>query len=79
MDKFLIRKPTASEETSKREKSHQQCSQEIPSKKPQVGINLDDLQSDPGLRVNISNYDSNDREKVRRAYLQKGLCQPRSH
>ncbi|XP_042380415.1 zinc finger MYM-type protein 1-like [Zingiber officinale] len=78
MDKFLKRKSMVNEETSQREKSNLEL-QHVPLKKSQVEINLDDLQSDPGLRVKISNYDPNDREKVRRAYLQKGPCQPRNH
>ncbi|XP_057471076.1 uncharacterized protein LOC130759880 [Actinidia eriantha] len=46
---------------------------------PNVEINVDDLQADPGLRKSIYTYDANDRERVRRSYLQKGPCQPRDH
>ena len=46
---------------------------------PNVEINVDDLQADPGLRKSIYAYDANDRERVRRSYLQKGPCQPRDH
>ena len=42
-------------------------------------VNLYDLPADPGLRKNIYEYDTNDRERIRRAYLQKGPCQPKSH
>ena len=45
---------------------------------PNVVSNLE-LESDPGLRKNIYDYDVNIREDVRRAYLQKGPCQPKSH
>ena len=31
---------------------------------PNVEINVDDLQADPGLRKNIYAYDANDRERV---------------
>ncbi|KAL6523426.1 hypothetical protein OROGR_017029 [Orobanche gracilis] len=79
MDRFLIRKSsTANEETSQREKTCQE-QMNVSSKKPRVEINLDDLPSDPSLRMKISAYDPNDREKVRRSYLQKGPCQPRNH
>ncbi|KAM7485125.1 hypothetical protein LguiA_001134 [Lonicera macranthoides] len=38
-----------------------------------------ELESDPGLRKSIHDYDANIKENVRRAYLQKGPCQPKSH
>ncbi|CAH9079626.1 unnamed protein product [Cuscuta europaea] len=37
------------------------------------------LPSDPGLRIPISRYHPNIRDQVRRAYLQKGPCQPFEH
>ncbi|XP_022861534.1 zinc finger MYM-type protein 1-like, partial [Olea europaea var. sylvestris] len=37
------------------------------------------LPSDPGLRVPIQNYDVNVRDVIRRAYVQRGPCQPRNH
>ncbi|CAH9140347.1 unnamed protein product [Cuscuta epithymum] len=37
------------------------------------------LPSDPGLRIPISSYNPNIRDQVRRAYLQKGPCQPFEH
>ena len=42
-------------------------------KKPHLEINLDDLPSDPGLRRKISDYHPNDHDKIRMAYLQKGV------
>ena len=42
------------------------------STKHRVEINLYDFSSDPRLRVKIVNYDTNDRNKVGRAYLQIG-------
>ncbi|KAL6573705.1 hypothetical protein OROHE_002164 [Orobanche hederae] len=42
-------------------------------------INLPDLPTDPGLRIRILDYNPNIRDEVRRAYLLKGPCQPRSH
>ena len=49
------------------------------SKKDRVKINLADLPSDPGLRPRITNYHPNDRDQVRRAYAQRGACQPKEH
>ncbi|RWR82286.1 zinc finger MYM-type protein 1-like protein [Cinnamomum micranthum f. kanehirae] len=49
------------------------------SKKGRVEVNLTDLPADPGLRNPISSYHPMDRDQVRRAYLQKGPCQPRDH
>ncbi|KAI5338336.1 hypothetical protein L3X38_017607 [Prunus dulcis] len=40
---------------------------------------LANLQADPGLRIRMIEYDTNIRDEVRRAYLQKGHCQPRGH
>jgi len=45
-------------------------------KQPRVDIELNDLESDTGLRKKISSYHPNDQEKVRRAYILNGPCQP---
>ncbi|XP_023731074.2 uncharacterized protein LOC111878813 [Lactuca sativa] len=42
-------------------------------------INLNELLADPGTRRRVSKYNPNDREKIRRAYLQIGPHQPRGH
>ncbi|CAL2255707.1 unnamed protein product [Prunus armeniaca] len=42
-------------------------------------VNSENLPSDPGLRNQILSYHPNVRDQVRRAYLQKGPCQPRGH
>ena len=49
------------------------------SKQDQVEINSADLPSDPGLRSRITDYHPNDRDQVRRAYAQRGACQPKEH
>ncbi|XP_047949501.1 zinc finger MYM-type protein 1-like [Salvia hispanica] len=49
------------------------------SKRQHVEINLDGLPSDPGLRKRISIYHPNDRDRIRRHYLQQGPCQPKGH
>ena len=40
---------------------------------------MEDLPSDSGKRIKISAYHPNDRDKIRRAYLQRGPCQPTQH
>ncbi|XP_022845237.1 zinc finger MYM-type protein 1-like [Olea europaea var. sylvestris] len=42
-------------------------------------VDVAQLPSDPGLRVPIQNYDVNIRDAIRRAYMQRGPCQPRNH
>ena len=48
-------------------------------KRSKVDIDLTKIPSDPGLRTPISEYDPNIRNQVRRAYMQRGPCQPRNH
>ena len=48
-------------------------------KRIKVDIDLENLPTDPGLRTPISKYDPNIRDEVRRAYIQRGPCQPRNH
>ncbi|KAL5567045.1 hypothetical protein UlMin_030209 [Ulmus minor] len=38
-----------------------------------------DLPTDPGLRCPILDYNPNDRDQIRREFLLRGPCQPRSH
>ncbi|XP_038707267.1 zinc finger MYM-type protein 5-like [Tripterygium wilfordii] len=45
----------------------------------QKEIDLEDILADPGLRKPINEYLVNDRDRVRRAYLQKGPTQPHGH
>ncbi|KAL1225039.1 hypothetical protein V5N11_002818 [Cardamine amara subsp. amara] len=42
-------------------------------------VDLDNLSYDPGERIPILEYHPNIRDEVRRIYLTKGPCQPRSH
>ena len=49
------------------------------SKHSRVEIDLDDLPSDPGMRKKNSEYHPNERDAIRRAYWQRGPCQPREH
>ena len=64
MDKFLTKRPRSSSE---------HCGSSSQQQQPHVEINLNELPSDPGLRPRITTYHPNDQDKIRRAYLQKGL------
>ncbi|KAJ0964830.1 hypothetical protein J5N97_025968 [Dioscorea zingiberensis] len=75
MDKYFIKRKTILEEPSNVNTSDAQPN----AKKDRIELNIDDLPSDPGLRKKVSDYHPNDRDKVRRAYLQKGPCQPYTH
>ena len=56
--------------------SHTQEDNTSPLKQSCVEINLVDLTTDPGLQNRIMDYNPNDRDQIRRAYLQRGPCQP---
>ena len=49
------------------------------SKQTSSEFDLSSLPTDPGLRPRILDYSHDVRDKIRRAYLQKGPCQPRGH
>ena len=49
------------------------------SKKSRLDDTLNNIPADPGLRTRILDYDPNIRDEIRRAYIQKGPCQPRDH
>ncbi|KAJ9539525.1 hypothetical protein OSB04_032258 [Centaurea solstitialis] len=51
--------------------------QETPLK--YMKIDLDSLPADPGQRPSMEVYHVNQRDEIRRHYLQKGPCQPRNH
>ena len=40
---------------------------------------MEALEHDPGKRIPISRYDVNDRDSVRRRYIELGPCQPKNH
>ena len=74
MDKFVIKRKTPfihqSNEEARRVEDDGQKNEEV---------ELRNLPADPGLRIPISEYHPNIRDHVRRAYLQKGPCQPNNH
>ncbi|XP_077251768.1 uncharacterized protein LOC143890992 [Tasmannia lanceolata] len=49
------------------------------SKRPRVEVNIADLPVDPGLRIRISDYHPNERDKIQRHYLQREPYQPKDH
>jgi hypothetical protein len=66
LDKYFKRKFLEDEESIKASSS----------KKSHIKINSNILFADPGLRRAIYEYHINDRDAIRRAYLQKNPCQP---
>ncbi|KAL6573582.1 ubiquitin-specific protease ubp15 [Orobanche hederae] len=74
MDKFLIKRKATGDSSSTPNNNNVDR-----SKQSRMEINLPDLPTDPGLRIRILDYNPNIRDEVRRAYLLKGPCQPRSH
>ena len=91
MDKFVIRKPKCNESSSTGGSVNQRLpkclstsanvKESEPSlKQRRIEVNLEELPADPGLRSSIfdnSTISSNEKDRIRRAYLQKGPCQPR--
>jgi hypothetical protein len=69
MEKFFKRKSTL--------ESQQQLGPSF--KKLFLDVDLENLPADPGERNQMLCYHPNDRDEIRRAYLQKGPCQPKEH
>ena len=69
MEKYYARKLVEDKQVDEKNRSSDLGQS---STKHRVEINLYDFSSDPRLRVKIVNYDTNDRNKVGRAYLQIG-------
>ena len=70
MDRFLKRKLPSNEQQS----SSKSCESSL--QQLRIEINLEDLPLDPGKRIKISACHPNDQDKIWRAYLQRGPCQP---
>ncbi|KAH1240684.1 Zinc finger MYM-type protein 1 [Glycine max] len=73
MNRFLKRKLPSNEQQSS-SKSYESSLQQ-----QRIEINLEDFPLDLGKRIKILAYYPNDRDKIRRAYLQRGPCQPTLH
>ena len=48
-------------------------------KQTRIEVDVVNLPTDPGLRIKISNYHPNERDQIRRHYLQNKDCQPVNH
>ena len=72
LDKYFKRKSLENDESIKTSSHVTQSS----SNKSHIEIHPGTLLTDPGLRRPIYEYHINDRDAIRRAYLQKGHHQP---
>jgi len=45
----------------------------------EIRVDLEALEHDPRKRIPISRYNVNDRDSVRRRYIELGPCQPKNH
>ena len=48
-------------------------------KQIRIEVDVANLPTNPGLRIKISDYHSNERDQIRRHYLQNKYCQPIDH
>ncbi|XP_023762031.1 uncharacterized protein LOC111910413 [Lactuca sativa] len=80
MLKFLkkIDNPSSSSLSDQHETVHKDTKERTSTSK-HVKIDLNTLPADPGERPSMEVYHANQRDEIRRAYLQKGLYQPRKH
>jgi len=72
LDKYFKRKSIENKESIKASSHVTQSS----SKKSHIEINSDTILVNPGLKRPIYEYHVNDRDTIRKAYLQKVPCQP---
>ncbi|XP_058726984.1 uncharacterized protein LOC131598392 [Vicia villosa] len=80
MERYFKRKFTSeSQENVESRKLSTPLRSIIGGEKRFLEVDLNNLPADPGERKQISCYHPNDRDNIRRAYLQKGPCQPRDH
>ncbi|XP_057455557.1 uncharacterized protein LOC130746832 [Lotus japonicus] len=77
MEKFLIKRKSTLGQSSSLQPQALDKTLGPSMKKRFLEFDLEKLPSDPGLRPSISHYHPNDRDKIRRYYLQKGPCQPK--
>jgi len=45
----------------------------------EIRVDLEALEHDLGKQIPISRYNVNDRDSVRRRYIELGSCQPKNH
>ena len=77
MDKFLIRKSTMVQDSSSTQDSCVDSHAHKSSKR--IRLELNNIPSDLALQPKILPYHPNDKDEIRRAYIQKGSCQPFPH
>ncbi|PIN17272.1 hypothetical protein CDL12_10074 [Handroanthus impetiginosus] len=65
--------------SSSQRTSNNQDTAQLETKKRLFDVDLRNLPADLGIRPKISEYYPNIRDEIRRAYLQKGPCQPCKH
>ncbi|KAH7670347.1 P-loop containing nucleoside triphosphate hydrolase protein [Dioscorea alata] len=75
MDKFLTKRPRSNESSIKDDNATTSSS----PKQARVEFDPNNLVADLGLRMTIEKYDGNIKDEVRRSYVAKGPCQPRTH
>jgi len=68
--------PSTEQQTNSQE---QQLSLISLSQEHQIEVNLEELPLDPGKRIKMSAYHPNDRDRIRKFYLQRGPFQPTKH
>ena len=68
MEKYLIKRSNSQSSPIRKDGS---------LKEARIEVNLNELESDPGLRKKISLYHRNNRDKVRQVYWLKGPTQPK--
>ena len=81
MEKFLIKRPRSSVESSKAPGGSVTSDANELVKNTDLDFNQgsDDIISDPALRKSIENFDVGIRDQIRREYISKGPCQPKGH
>jgi hypothetical protein len=77
MEKYFKRKSMSQEVNEVETRTQQQPGPSF--KKGFLEVDLKNLPADPGERKQISCYHPNDRDEIRRVYLQRGPCQPKEH
>jgi hypothetical protein len=58
------------------EKNNDSINLQSNSKQPRVKVNLANLPGDPYFIKKMYDYHPSDRDQIRKAYIQKGACQP---
>ncbi|XP_042009030.1 zinc finger MYM-type protein 1-like [Salvia splendens] len=83
MDKFMKKRPRVSIGSSSAnvEQEPQQLGNNVvvENNPDEIEIDKEKIKADPGLRDSMDSFDVNIRDRIRREYVAKGPCQPKSH